>query len=486
MISVYSNNVTQAQYGLHSRVSDLISASVYRVSSYADVTGYIQGPLHESFESADALTAQAQLEQNPDLVLPMYYRLVLDEQLKLMGAAVITEIAIPSTFKAPCSPSPLFDKLNISCMSQYEVSTPGRLIRGTEATYSVGDGTSTLVYDFSTYSPSTNSRMISIEINVFDTVSASIAIAQIIFERSRLGNLKPKVSVVTIPQHFVYFGGLGTMVEWLLVGGLCFIALVSLVVILTILIRRIRRRSLAAPAIWEVTLLVIASMCVASCAVQFSAIMSNPLADINIGLKRSVALSEIADQFTAVNGINAVIIMTLFGLFLTDSININTLADWGAVVGVCLLIMTALAAILNLRFADCLSFSSSFVLLTKIGIRYVSTNDFAFLWQNGFAMASLMVFHAFVLYWVTGVVIGVFLGDKPKRSAPAFDLQNPLDTQEPNEEQTIASVEVFAGKMLGDVTAMKEQIENELGAARAELVETKAKVGGIRELVARS
>jgi hypothetical protein len=116
----------------------------------------------------------------------------------------------------------------------------------------------------------------------------------------------------------------------------------------------------------------------------------------------------------------------------------------------------------------------------------VSTNDFAFLWQNGFAMASLMVFHAFVLYWVTGVVIGIFLGDKPKRSTPAFDSQNPLDTQEPNEEQTIASVEVFAGKMLGDVTAMKEQIENELQAARAELVETKAKVGGIRELVARS
>ena len=485
----YSNNITQAQYDLNQRVSSLISFTGEELSTYAGIASYVQRKLNSSLYSEEAIAAQSQLELNPDLILPMYYKLGVDEQLKLMGAVAITEIAIPSPLKTPCNNNPLFEKLNISCMPEYAISTPGRLIRGTEAGYSALDGTTTLVYNLSTYSPSTNSRLIAIEFNVFDTVSANIAVGQIVFERSRMGNLISKVSVVTIPQHFVYFGGMGTMSEWLGIGGLCVVAVGSLIAIFTIIIRRIRNRSLSSPAVWEIALIGLAALCLASFTLQLLAIMSNPLADLNLGLKRNIDLSEIAEKFTTVNGINAVIVMCLFGLFLTDFVSLGTFTDWCSVIGFSLIIWVALAAVLNVRFADCLSFSNSVFLLAKIGIRYVSRSDFEFLWQNGFAMASLLVFHAMLLYWATGVVVGIFLGDPPSPKPcdkKNGEKPNPVDSQEPSHEQTLASVEVFAGKMLGDVTAMKDQIEADLQAAREELVEARAKIGQIRQLVLKS
>jgi hypothetical protein len=495
-VLVYSNNLNESQnaltMGILSRIlgeqSVLSKRSVFE---YSEITHFVRGDLFRFLNSTEALAASSILNQNPHALLSVYYKLNIDDWL-LMGPTQMSEITIPSSFVSPCHKIPLVESLNISCMPAYQISNTGRLVHGKLSSYSVNDGITRLVYDLSNYTAGTDSRMISIEFNIYDVPRANIGIVQIVFERTGLGSIISRYSVVSVPQHFVYLGGTGSTSEWLLVVGQISILVGVISALFVLCIYKVRNHSvLVWPAYWEVLVVVIAVTSIVSFGLQFSMMISTPLAGVNLGTLRSVALSEVAERFITVNAINAFTIVLLLGLFVSMFLSNTTLRDWLLVFSVCVSVMVLTAVVLNLRFADCLSFTSSFMLLIKVSLRYISTDDFNFLFRNGYAMAAMLMFYSLAFFWLTGVVIGTLLPVKTslennQEKVEEKKAEKPTISVESNEEQTIASVEVFAGRMLTDVALMKEQIESELQSARADLVETRAKIGQIRQLVSKT
>ena len=464
-------------------VSSLIGTSdlkayVPGIGTYDDIQRYVNVKLNNSFYSEDAIAASEVLSNNPQTTVSMYYQLD-SPKLYLMGAVEITEIGIPANFESQCVSNPLTDQLIISCMPEYEVSIPGRMIHGRESSYSASDGSSQLYYDLPSFVPSINSRMISIELNVFDYSTANVAIGQIVFERTRMGNIVSTSFVVAIPQSFVYFGGTGTAGEWLLVVGHIIIAVIASGVILGILGRRLFRRIWKIPTWLETLSLSIAVLCITSFGLQFQEIVSTPLAGVNLGIARSVQLSDVAERFKTVNEMNSVILILLFVLLVSEAVTITTMKNWALVASVSVTVMVMIALLINIRFADIYSFTQSFMLLTRIGIRFISGSEFKFLWTNGFSMASLLVLHAMLLYWFTGMIIGVLMG-------PALDrLKKPeaCEIKHNGGEDIVTAVDQFAGRALSEITATKEKVEAELESARAELMSARLKLSQIRSMV---
>ena len=482
---VYSNNLTESQYHLSLLISGMIGGpeSLSEVQSYSAIGSYITTGLNNSLYSEDAIAAKTLLDSNSDVVMSMYYRLN-SANLYLMGAVEVTEISIPPTFQTPCHANALVAKLNISCMPEYEISSPGRMIRGSEATYSANDGRSTLLYDLSEYVPLTSSRMIAIEFNVYDGVTSNVGIAQVVFERTRLGNIVSRSSVTTIPQVFVYMGGSGTTSEWLLVSGHITILVLAAVTLLVLIGRRILKRWWDSPTCLETLSVTISILCIASFGLQFQEVTSMPLLSVNLGVTRSVQLSEVADRFTTVNGINSVVIILLFFLLVSELVTpTDKVKLWSSVVAVSAVLMGMIALLINIRFSDILSFSQSFMLLTRVGLRYISASDFERLWRNGgFPLATLLALHAFVLYWLTGIVVGILMGpESPAKTVGPLVVNQP--TGENKEEELMPSVEVFAGRALSEVSAVRDKVEAEIESARTELVNARIKISQIRNMM---
>ena len=461
--------------------------------SYSKLLGYLNVGLNSTFSSSDALTAAGIIQNNPHVILSMYYKLN-NSGYFLMGAPEITEILLPDIWKS-CADDALVSNLNLTCLPDYRVVNDGRVIHGTDRTYSSGDGTVNLVYDFSTYVPSPNSRMIAVDFNIFDPTTTHTAIGQIVFERTTFGDFKPTSSVSVVPHHFMYLGGNGAVGEWFLVVGHFMILVLATVLFLTIVIRRIAQRKTInpIPSLLEVLMLTIGILCITSFGIQFAIIFSTPLAGVNLGILRSVNLSEVAQRFVTVNALNSVILLLGFGTLIFELAGWRALS-WTQPVSVAMTSMICFSLLLTVQFGKYLTFGESFMLLTRVGLRYISDPDFEFLLSNGYGMAALLVFFSFLFYWLMGAVVGSFMPRTAKADQPPETPISPaprrtssirrsvvVPRENLDDEQLLASVEVLGGRALSEITAIKDKVEQELQSVREELVEARAKIGKLRQ-----
>ena len=427
-------------------------------------------------------------------MLPLYYYTGSGMDY-LIGVPEITEIPVPSTFE-PCGQTALFAKLNLTCMPVYTQNVTGRTISGQEATYSLSDASSRLVYDLAAFEPSPSARTTFIEFNVFDRTQGNIAISRVVLERTRLGNIVTSRAVATVPQHFVHFGGNNTGADWAVVIGQCVILLVAAVTAVYLAVQCYRSKSLT---VVTGSVIAIAILCIASVCLQLSTAISMPLMRVNLGTAKSVQLSEVAATFETVNGINAIIVFSLSILLICQFVSVGL--RWTLAVLGLLMVMVCVATVLSTQYGQLWSFSESFMLLTRIGLRRVSGDEFKIFTENGFALISILVFYSLALYAVTGLVVGSFMVSRGSvvatslvegRKAGSDERpQSPLIEARPEsagssqklsekDDNLVASVEVLAGRALGQISQLRERMDIELERAREELESAQVKVTGLK------
>jgi hypothetical protein len=479
---VYSFNITDSQASLSQILTGWAlkpsgSQAPSAIRSLSGIQSYFADGLKTVLQSDDAIAAHETFSQSPNAVLSMYYQLQTNN-LFLLGAPELTEILYPDEMVA-CASEPLVDHLGLRCMQDYEIVNQGRIIRGPRTDFSSADGEFYLVYDFSAYVPSPKARMISLDFNVFDGATSNIGIAQIVFERTPLGDFQSTDSVVTIPNHFVYLGGSGSSGEWALVAGHILILIGASVSFLFVSIRKVLHASM--PSQFETVLLIVSVLCIVSFGLQFAMMTSTPLATVNLGIERSINLSEVAYRFSVVNVLNSIVIALMLVLVLLTCTSLTFSPIFAL-----LCVMLIFSLVLTVRFPALFSFGESFMLFTYIGLRYISDTDFSHLAASGgFSLAALLVFQALVFYWLTGVVIGTFTSSRVSRNPPTPDKQNQRRSSILVEENSdiLASVEVLGGRALTEITALKESIEDELQSVRQELVEARARIAKLRQSI---
>ena len=427
-------------------------------------------------------------------MLPLYYYTGSGLDY-LIGVPEITEILIPTTFE-PCARTALFETLNVTCMPAYQPLLTGRRLAGQLATYSLADGVSSLVYDLAAFDVSSSARLVAIEFNVFDRTQGNIAIARIMLERSSFGSFVSSSSVVTVPQHFVYFGGNGTSGEWALVVGQIFILVIASGLLLFLTIRGVKTRS---TSVMEVAILTICIMCIVSFGIQVGTAASMPLMNVNLGTAKSVQLSAVAASFNTVNGINSVIIFFLSVLLLGQVVKVGYFGV--SSVTALLLCMVMIAYILSVQFGHVFSYGESFMLLVRIAMRRVSSAEFDTISSLGFSLIAILVLHSLVVYIVTGLTIASFLpsvaissiSNNPTRGrkatsderpeSPLLEPSSPISTPENLGDHLIGSVEVLAGRALTQISQLRERMDLDLETAREELERSQIKISSIKSLI---
>ena len=453
----------------------------------------------------------------------------------------VTQIPLPTELMNPCGSNPVFEQLNISCLPEYRVDKPGRMIDGALNTYSVEDGELSLVYDLASFTPSTRSRVIAIEFSIITINTGNIAIVKVMFERSLHGDYRPSHTVAVVPSHFVYMGGTGSLNEWILLGGHIFIAVCAAA---WLLIYPIRKQSsgtlLALPTVTEVARLATAILCECSFGIQFGVIFEHPLISANLGTETHVNLSHVAAKFDTVNGINAVIVLLLF-LQLIAHFGGSLSPSWAGVCALTLFVVVQFAVVISAGFGKFYSFTEAYMLLTRIGLRQVSSHDFRILSTQGFELTVLLVMFAFTLYWLTGVMIGTFLASSndshATKTTPAVEAwtrvglsisakiksiiyrTNASEQVPPSRESdsspnvgielasrsprvkhlgahshsdqvaddtVLASIEIMAGRALTEINALTETMERQLTEAREQLEDTGRRVRDIHRRIGSS
>ena len=424
------------------------------------------------------MAAYVQYEANPDVMLSVYYQ-IPNTSYYLIGAIEATVIEMPE-LSTPCVENPLFSELNISCMMPYKVGSPGPIIEGQLATYSESDGTQKLVYDLSKFSSPLDSRMTALQFNVYSADSGDVAITKVIFERSVHGQYVSSSSVTVIPQHFYYFGGSGAAWNWALVVGQFLILVASCAGLLCLMGRRIVEKQIFVfPSATEVSLFVLSVMCISSFGIQYTAITSGPLNNANIGVVRSVNLSETAAQFNSVNAANALIIMLLFAHGLVVFLPLKR--AWFLLTAITLVVMVMFSVLLNIRFPSILSFKEAFDLLTRISLRYL-LNDFLFLSAKNFEMTCILIFYAFTTYWITGLFLGYFLGhytsafgETPMEKVTLSASKSGSYDDDDDDQSLVPSLEVVAGRAVTEMASVKAEMDAGLEAVHRNLIQARRK-----------
>ena len=423
-----------------------------------------------------------QLQSNPNLIFSLYYP-IANKSLYLIGPLESTLITLPELSTA-CVRNHLFDQLNISCLTSYTVTEPGRMIAGELASYSASDGEMSLVYELSNLTVPRNSRMIAIEFNVFSPPSGDVAISKVMFERSIHGHFIASSWVTVIPHHFYYFGGSGTASDWILVVGQLIIFIAACIGLLFLVGRRIVERTLFQyPSGTDVSLFVVCVLCIGSFGIQYSAFVSGPLNDANLGVVKSVNLSETAAKFANVNALNGIIIMSQFAILLFSVIPINRHLFF--LVAVFLGLMAIVAVLLNIGSPSLFSFSDAINLLNRVSLRFLSGNHLNSLSTNIFETVPILVFYAFVTYWTCGLFFGYFLNTYiTSSSSENHKLKSPRsnkrDASEEADESLVTSLEVMAGRAVTEISSIKTEMDQALDAVKQNISLAKRRIALVR------
>jgi hypothetical protein len=326
--------------------------------------------------------------------------------------------------------------------------------------------------------------MIAIEFNVFSPPSGDVAISKVMFERSIHGHHIASSWVTVIPHHFYYFGGSGTASDWILVVGQLIILIASCIGLLFLAGRRIvSRPRLRVPSGTEVSLFAVFVLCISSFGIQYSAIVSGPLNDANLGVVKSVNLSETAAKFIYVNALNGIIILFQFSILLFSVLPISR--HWFFLVAVFLGLMVMVSVILNVCSPSLLSFSDAIYLLHRVSLRFLSGNDFSSLSKNIFETSAILVFYALVTYWTCGLCFGYFskryiissLSENKEFNSPISNKRNPCDEAD---ESLVTSLEVMAGRAITEISSIKTEMDQALDSVKQNISQAKRRIAIVR------
>ena len=442
--------------------------------------------MYENIQSPSSAGAEQEFLENPDILQSIYYQ-VGNSSNFLIGAFNVLEI--PSgELDTNCVHNGLMNHLQISCLPEYTVGVHDTdKIRGDLNTYSVADTQKNeLVYDLSTYVPSVDSRVVAIRFNVLNVNSGNIGIVEMIFEKSVHGPIFAFSKIVVIPPSFVYIGGTRSYIEIVTFIGQISVLTISLIfVIIWFLKFLIKRPKLNAFAPFLALSVMI--MTVTSIFLELSVLFASPLVAADLGVSQYVNLIWVSDRFSHVNQLNGIIIVFLtqyliFNLFLQSTKSIVPFAlVWS-------LFLVLFAVLLNLLFPTRISFVDAAEYLIRICLGNITRSDFLFFQSLGFS--SVVLLFAFVLLycWVLGAAIGTLLKTAkppsvrlpqmlPPESLVSDD--SPADDTCPLErdkEQAIdplvASIEMMAGKALGEIEAVKTFVDTRMNEVRDKIEKT--------------
>lgn len=322
--------------------------------------------------------------------------------------------------------------------------------------------------------------MIAIEFNVISPRSGDVAISKVMFERSIHGHYIASSWVTVIPQHFYYFGGSGTASDWILVVGQLIILIASCIGLLFLVGRRIVERTLLYfPSGTQVSLFIVCVLCIGSFGIQYSAIVSGPLNDANLGVVESVNLSDIAAKFANVNALNGFIILLQFAILLFSVIPINR--HWFFLVAVFLGLTIIVSVLLNVGAPSLFSFSDAINLLNRVSLRFLSGNDLNSHTTIITETVAILVFYAFVTYWTCGLFFGYFLNRYSiSSSSENHELKSPIsnkkDPSEEPDESLVTSLEVMAGRAVTEISSIKTEMDQALDAVKQNISQAKRKI----------
>lgn len=462
---------------------------------------YIQTSLHSTLQSPTSIEVYNRYLEDPNVLQTIYFQIGNTSDF-LIGAIQATEIPMPEPSEAVCSSNRLFASMKLRCTPEYSVGVSGRIISGKFADYSVADGHSSLVYDLGSFTPSVRSRVMALEFNIYNVNTGNVAIATVLIERSIHGNYVPSSHIVVVPPGFIYLGGTGSTLEWILVLGNIGIAAGSAIYLLYLLIMSVTR-GVSSLGLSTLVNSSIAILCIVSASLQFHATFSTPMVKANLGLDHYVDLSSVASVFETVNVMNAIIIMLMFSSLIFAVIAPVSL-EWVAATSVAVSVMVQLALVLQIRFPDLLTFRDAFMLLTKVGLRYVSASDFRFLSNFGIDMAIILILFTLVLFAFSGFVIGSFIANRMRGSKSLFDRFDRLvqgddpppqlhqedpkpvtkdDATSNLDPEFMTSVEILAGRALTEIHDLRNEMDKQLEKAREDLVVASNRVKAIREKI---
>jgi hypothetical protein len=253
--------------------------------------------------------------------------------------------------------------------------------------------------------------------------------------------------------------------------------------------------------------IVTAILCICSFAIQFAVIVSQPMVEANLGISHYVDLSSVASSFHTVNAINSVMLTILLGVIIAPVFQIPK--DWTGTIVIFLAVMVEVAFVLEMRFPQLSSFPESWMLLTRIGLRYIRDSDFRLLSNLGVEIVVILVLFVFVTYLFLGLTVGTFLAEsratrksismhmksflvggenedvEPYPDVKPLSQQSLMSTEEPHadpqiESELMTSVEILAGRALSEIHGMKNRMEQELETARNVLIEASGRVRDIQ------
>jgi signal transduction histidine kinase len=211
----------------------------------------------------------------------------------------------------------------------------------------------------------------------------------------------------------------------------------------------------------------------------------------------------VASVFETVNAMNAIVIMLMFFSFIFAVIAPVSI-EWVAATTAAVSVMVQLALVLQIRFPDLLTFRDAFMLLTKVGLRYVSARDFRYLSNFGIDMAIILTLFTLVLFAFSGFVIGSFIANRMQEGKSLIDRldrliqgEDPmpqLHQEDPKAEtkddsnsnldsEFMTSVEILAGRALTEIHDLKNEMDKQLEKAREDLVVASHRLKEIREKI---
>jgi hypothetical protein len=381
-----------------------------------------------------------------------------------------------------------------------------------------------LVYDLTTYFPPLTYRMMALEFTIYNVNTNTVGVCRIMFERSNRGEFFNAVSVTTLPGQFLFMGhSNSTVMDWVTLVGHAAIGITSALFIVLYTISKLVKgdSALSFLDIHYIAPIVIATLCLISFWFQFSIVLDNPLIAVNLGTVKTVNLQHEADVFNSINRINSVIVTLLITYILYGHIvPRNGMRRIWSIVAVIMIYTVSIAVVITVRWPTIFaSYRITCIFMIRLAMAGVGFDELEIIRDiGGFFLTILLIFYVFGIYWLIGLGIGTVIYSMKRTGGTITEstfVQTVKDTRvaqavpkifervsggefEPkgtfnkencgqlnqialhpdivaksgiadDDEEFLASIEVLAGRALGEISELKEDMETRIRDARDKL-----------------
>jgi hypothetical protein len=436
--------------------------------------------LSSNFNAPSSVSAAKELKSSPSILQPGYHQIGNSTDY-LIGSFQTSWLEFPQSESGCASGNPLFSSLNVSCVPEYQISNHGpSYINGVFHRYSVGDGFSDTYADLAEYSVPQTAMVVGIDWSVIDETSQTVAVCQVILERSIHGVFKPSYSIISVPPDLLYLGGTGTVREWFLAIGHCIIVGLCSLFLLT------------APFVWYKGYLssvdfwpaiVLSILCIVSFGLQFSITANPPLIGANLGITQFVSLEWVASRFQSINQLNSVITAFLVAIVMLDLIGVSRLKRVGLIFSLFIISVLCLTILISLMYPSSVSFVDALVLLSRMQLGNVTNVD-------SVGLVGIGIIFCVIFWWFLGLAVGIFFaanegGDiisgwiesmfplphVSESDTPIFSIPNPKGSiqADANEEEVLSALESVSAKVQAQLMVIRSELEGSLGEAVSQL-----------------